>query len=143
MLMDRLKAIFVAIYLIVDVIYVTISMPFYKAVVARIEAPKRRTPSKPKSKGALLLVALASYALMAIGWLIFVADKARDTRSVLGGMAYGALYGLVVYGVFNFTNYVLFSQYTSDVLLRDLAWGVTWGALFTGAYTHFATISKN
>ena len=141
--MDRLKAIFVAIYLIVDVIYVTISMPFYKAVVARIEAPKRRTPSKPKSKGALLLVALASYALMAIGWLIFVADKARDTRSVLGGMAYGALYGLVVYGVFNFTNYVLFSQYTSDVLLRDLAWGVTWGALFTGAYTHFATISKN
>ena len=143
MLMDRLKAIFVAIYLIVDVIYVTISMPFYKAVVARIEGAKGRTPSKPKSRGSLLLVALASYALMAIGWLIFVADKARDTRSVLGGMAYGALYGLVVYGVFNFTNYVLFSQYTSDVLLRDLAWGVTWGALFTGAYTHFATISKN
>jgi len=135
MLMDRLKAIFVAIYLIVDVIYVTLSMPFYKAVVARIEGAKR---PKPKSKGALLLVALASYALMAIGWLIFVADKARYTRSVLGGMAYGALYGLVVYGVFNFTNYVLFSQYTSDVLLRDLAWGVTWGALFTGAYTHFA-----
>jgi len=133
--MDRLKAIFVAIYLIVDVIYVTLSMPFYKAVVARIEGAKR---PKPKSKGALLLVALASYALMAIGWLIFVADKARYTRSVLGGMAYGALYGLVVYGVFNFTNYVLFSQYTSDVLLRDLAWGVTWGALFTGAYTHFA-----
>jgi len=136
--MDRLKAIFVAIYLIVDVIYVTLSMPFYKAVVARVEGAKMPTP---KSKGALLLVALASYALMAIGWLIFVADKARDTRSVLGGMAYGALYGLVVYGVFNFTNYVLFSQYTSDVLLRDLAWGVTWGALFTGAYTHFANAS--
>jgi uncharacterized membrane protein len=129
-----LKATFVAIYLVVDVIYVTLSMPFYKAVVSRIEKRSVASGSKPYKA----LAAIASYALMAIGWLIFVADKARYTRSVLGGMAYGALYGLVVYGVFNFTNYVLFSQYTSDVLLRDLAWGVTWGALFTGAYTHFA-----
>ena len=128
-----LKATFVAIYLVVDVIYVTLSMPFYKAVVSRIEKRSVASGSKPYKA----LAAIASYVLMAIGWLVFVADKARATQSFLGGAAYGALYGLVVYGVFNMTNYVLFEQYAPSVLFRDLAWGVTWGALFTGAYAYY------
>ena len=37
--------------------------------------------------------------------------------------AYGALFGLVVYGVYDFTNYSTLRQWPFVVTLADVAWG--------------------
>lgn len=37
--------------------------------------------------------------------------------------AYGALFGLVVYGVYDFTNYSTLRQWPFVLTLADVAWG--------------------
>ena len=37
---------------------------------------------------------------------------------------YGALFGLVVYGVYDFTNYSTLRQWPFVLTLADVAWGV-------------------
>lgn len=112
------------------------SMPFYNQVAYRIQGP-----SKTKGKN-VILAAIASYALMAIGWLVFVAEKARQAKNGLNAFAIGALYGLVVYGVFNATNFVLFDKWNVDVVSRDVAWGTSWSALFTLGFWYFAAVPQ-
>ncbi len=79
--------------------------------------------------------ALVVYAALGAGIALFVVPRAGDLYSALG---YGALFGLVVYGVYDFTNYSTLAQWPFAVTLVDVAWGtvasaaataVVWGVL--------------
>ena len=43
--------------------------------------------------------------------------------------AYGALFGLVVYGVYDFTNYATLRQWPLVLAFADVAWGVVASAI--------------
>ena len=43
--------------------------------------------------------------------------------------AYGALFGLVVYGVYDFTNYSTLRQWPFVLTLADVAWGAAASAV--------------
>ena len=65
--------------------------------------------------------ALVVYALLGIGIAVFVIPRAP---TVPLAAAYGALLGLVVYGVYDFTNYSTLRQWPFVLTLADAAWGV-------------------
>jgi uncharacterized membrane protein len=65
--------------------------------------------------------ALVVYVLLGSGIALFVMPRALTVSLALG---YGALFGLVVYGVYDFTNYSTLRQYPFALTLVDTAWGV-------------------
>jgi uncharacterized membrane protein len=70
--------------------------------------------------------ALVVYVLLGTGIALFVIPRAP---SVPLAAAYGAVFGLVVYGVYDFTNYSTLRQWSLMLTLTD----VTWGAVASAA----------
>ena len=64
--------------------------------------------------------AVVVYALLGTGIALFVIPHAS---TVPLAAARGALFGLVVYGVYDFTNYSTLQQWPLVLALADVAWG--------------------
>ena len=60
------------------------------------------------------------YVMLGTGVALFVIPRAAGLSSAA---AYGALFGLVVYGVYDFTNYSTLRQWPLALALVDLSWG--------------------
>lgn len=65
--------------------------------------------------------AIVVYILLGTGIALFVIPRAS---TVPLAAAYGALFGLVVYGVYDFTNYSTLRQWPFVLTLADVARGV-------------------
>ena len=74
------------------------------------------------SLAPLWLVAAPVYVLLALGELVFVMPRAAG-GGVLAEMGFGALFGLVVYGVYDLTNWSVLKDYGATVAIVDIAWG--------------------
>jgi len=136
--MNSAALIAVGIYLSVDIAYVILSKDFYQSVVQKIQGK----PSTPRS--SVVLAAFLAYSCMALGFLVLVVPlvtKRMDEGMGImrAALPIGVTYGLVMYGVFNFTLHAMFDNYTLHVILRDLIWGVMWATTST---IIFATIKK-
>lgn len=66
-----------------------------------------------------LLPAVASYALMVVGLQVFVLSRLHRSRRV----ARGALFGAIVYGLYNGTCMSIFADWSPTVAVLDIAWG--------------------
>jgi uncharacterized membrane protein len=64
--------------------------------------------------------AFVVYALLGAGIALFVVPRAA---TVSLAAAYGAVFGLVVYGVYDFTNYSTLREWPFALTLADTAWG--------------------
>jgi uncharacterized membrane protein len=64
--------------------------------------------------------AIVVYLLLGTGIAVFVIPRAETVASAA---AFGALLGLVVYGVYDFTNYATLRQWPFVLTLADAAWG--------------------
>ncbi|MFM8534593.1 MAG: DUF2177 family protein [Acidimicrobiia bacterium] len=64
--------------------------------------------------------ALVVWGLLGTGISLLVIPRAS---TVPEAAAYGALFGLVVYGVYDFTNYSTLRQWPFVLTLADVAWG--------------------
>ena len=64
--------------------------------------------------------AFVVYALLGAGIALFVIPRAA---TISLAAAYGAVFGLVVYGVYDFTNYSTLRQWPFVLTLADTAWG--------------------
>ena len=60
------------------------------------------------------------YALLGAGIALFVIPRAA---TISLAAAYGAVFGLVVYGVYDFTNYSTLREWPFVLTLADTAWG--------------------
>ena len=74
--------------------------------------------------------AFVVYVLLGTGIALFVIPRA-PTVSLAAG--YGALFGLVVYGVYDFTNYSTLRQWPLVLSFADVAWGVAASAACAAA----------
>ena len=70
--------------------------------------------------------AFVVYVLLGTGIALFVLPRAS---TVPLAATYGALFGLVVYGVYDFTNYSTLRQWPFVLTLADVAWGSAASAL--------------
>jgi uncharacterized membrane protein len=88
-----------------------IAKPFYKARMGHLMAERTVWP-------AVGVV----YLLLVAGLVLFVAPLARQ-QSLVRTVAFGASYGLIVYGVYDATNQATLAGWTTTLSLVDACWG--------------------
>jgi uncharacterized membrane protein len=111
-------------FMVLDGIWLGLLMTnFYRdhlAAIARLSSDGRFAPNW----GAALVVYLA----LGTGIALFAVPRASSLPSAA---AFGALFGLVVYAVYDFTNYSTLRQYPFTLTLVDVAWGAFASAVCT------------
>ena len=108
-------------FMLADGVWLGLMMtPFYREQMGPIARLSNGTfaPNWP--------AALVVYVLLGAGLAAFVVPRAEDLASVA---AQGALLGLVVYGVYDFTNLATLRQWPLLLTLVDVAWGTAATAL--------------
>ena len=111
----KLAAIGAVAFMVLDFVWLGLLMKnFYRnqlAPIARL-ADGGIAPNWP--------AAFVVYVLLGAGIALFVIPRASTVSSA---SAFGALFGLVVYGVYDFTNYATLRQWPFVLTLADVAWG--------------------
>jgi uncharacterized membrane protein len=111
----KLAAVGAVAFMVLDGVWLGLLMKnFYReqlAPIARL-ADGGMAPNWP--------AAFVVYALLGAGIALFVIPRAPSVSSAAG---LGALFGLVVYGVYDFTNYSTLRQWPFVLALADTAWG--------------------
>lgn len=105
--------------LILDAIYLSSFSNQYNSMMKTIQ----KSPLKMKP-----LYALVVYVLMILGWKLLIDNKKNVVRN-------SVILGVVIYGVFDFTNLAIFDNYSLKLGLIDMLWG---GLLF-GISAYVAT----
>lgn len=67
--------------------------------------------------------ALATWAVIATGVQLFVLPRASGTGSIPSFMLWGAIFGLIVYAVYDLTNYAVVKNWPLTVTVVDIMWG--------------------
>ena len=105
--------------LILDTIYLSSFSNQHNSMMKTIQ----KSPLKMKPHYALVV-----YVLLIIGWKLLIDNKKNSVRN-------SVILGLVIYGVFDFTNLAIFDNYSLKLGLIDMLWG---GILF-GISAYVAT----
>lgn len=93
--------------LAIDSVYLYLTKSIFGQLVAKIQ----RTALELKIAGAAVV-----YILLAVGLYVFIVEPGKPLWQA-------ALLGLVIYGVYDFTNYAVFKKYELSVALMDMVWG--------------------
>lgn len=115
-------------YLAMDSAYVFASRGTYMRSVAAVAG------SVPKDVLKVAICAIGAYALMALGWSMIVVPAIEKRDRIVSGAKMGALYGLVLYGIFNFTTGAMFDAWSWPIIARDTLWGTSSLAAYTALY---------
>jgi uncharacterized membrane protein len=71
-------------------------------------------------KNIVWVVAILVYILLALGILVFVLKNNLTLNQTIG---LGALFGLIVYSVYDLTNYSVLAKYSLKLTIIDIIWG--------------------
>ncbi|MEX0940485.1 MAG: DUF2177 family protein [Candidatus Babeliales bacterium] len=75
-------------------------------------------------------IALFVWFLLVIGLMVFVLPKVIGI-SVIYQFLYGAFFGLVVYGIYQGTNFAILSSWPLMLVWVDIAWGMIINGIMT------------
>lgn len=75
-------------------------------------------------------VALIVWLLMVIGHFLFVRQAVPGGFILTAG--YGFLYGFVLFGVYELTNYAIFPTWPKEIVIVDIGWGVSANIILAG-----------
>ncbi len=76
------------------------------------------------------LPALIVWALIVIGGIVFALPRTDGT--IISGILWGALYGLILYGVYDLTNLALIKGWPLVITVIDILWGTLLNGLIVG-----------
>lgn len=122
--LTRATLVGILVLLFLDVVWVYVYMtPKYSNMVRSIQG----TVMRPNPVYAFL-----AYFLMVIGFWVFVMDPLRYNLSrnqhikhqdTIQMVARAALFGCILYGVYNMTCAAVFSKWDMGIAARDILWG--------------------
>jgi uncharacterized membrane protein len=99
----------------------------------------RYTKMIPKIQGSTMVLkykfAILAYILMIIGINIFVIPNINNNNILLDSLKFGFIYGIILFGVYDFTVASVLKNWDIKIALIDILWG---GILFF--ITSFLTI---
>lgn len=72
---------------------------------------------------------LFAWILLALGINIFVLPKSNN---LFEAILNGALFGFIVYGIYNGTSYVTLQKYDVNIMFPDLLWGTIVSGAISG-----------
>ncbi|MEC8978374.1 MAG: DUF2177 family protein [Pseudomonadota bacterium] len=67
--------------------------------------------------------ALFVYCMLIGGLLIFASPLVRKDHFILDSLLYGALFGLVTYGIYSGTNVFVIPRWNLWIFVTDIMWG--------------------
>lgn len=67
--------------------------------------------------------ALAAYFLLALAPCVFIFPHVTNSTSLFHFMIQGAALGLVIYGVYEMTNWSILKDWQASMVFTDIAWG--------------------
>jgi uncharacterized membrane protein len=84
-----------------------------------------------------MIPGIICFFVLAFGYTYFILPRIRDEAIVIDSLKYGAVFGLVVYAVYDLTNLSTFGKYETTTAIIDILWGGILGFLVTmlGAFT--------
>ena len=104
-----------AVLLILDIIWIVVFMGRqYSKMVPRIQGGQLKTN---------YTYAVAAYALMIVGLNMYVVPNIRKEHRLVDSLQYGLVFGIVLYGVYDFTTGAVFTNWSLPLALADVAWG--------------------
>ena len=102
-----------SVFLVLDALWISFfALPLYKSTLLSLMADRTQLE--------MLFATAACYGLLLLGLCWFVLPSAQPILN-------GFVLGLVIYGVFALTNYIVFDAWTWQLTLSDGLWG---GALY-------------
>lgn len=63
------------------------------------------------------------YLLIPLGIVIFVLPRVPTAKIFPGAFLWGALYGFILYGVYDMTNYAMLDKWPLRLTFIDIVWG--------------------
>ncbi len=111
-------AIVVPIVLLLDVLWIGVLMKeFYSHELGDL-ARRGAGGLEPRWAAAALV-----YVLIPAGLVLFVGPRVASPVPIWQSFAWGAAFGLVLYGVYDLTNLAILDRWTLRMTLADMAWG--------------------
>ena len=109
-------------FLVLDALWIGLfAKPLYADVLQSLMADRGNLD--------FALGAILAYSMLLLGLFVFVLPSAQP-------VLYGFIFGVVVYGVYGLTNYVVVDAWTWALVLTDWVWG---GVLYA-ATAYFAQV---
>ena len=103
---------------VIDAIWLGfIAAKFYRPRLDTVSRQNTGKPFSPKWSTTILV-----YVILVLGIMIFVLPRV-DGAPFLDVVVAGAWYGLIVYGVYDLTNYSTLKGMSINLVLIDIAWG--------------------
>lgn len=101
--------------LVLDFIWIILYMGNeYKIQIYKIQN------SKPVFR---LHYAIFAYLLMIIGLNLFVLPNIRKNNKFRDSLKYGFIFGIIIYGIYDFTCATIFKNWNMKLALIDIFWG--------------------
>jgi len=105
----------VIILLVLDILWITFFMnKKYQTQIKNIQGTEMNVN---------IMMALIAYTLMVFGLIVFVLPNIRKGHELTDSLMYGFLFGIIVYGVYDFTNHALFKGWDTKLAFIDILWG--------------------
>lgn len=109
------------ILLVIDIVWITLFIGrLFGTMVLQIQ----KTPMQLNPFGGLI-----AYLLLIIGVYQFGVKNIDPERPFISSIMNGGLFGLVSYGLFDFTNMAIFKDYNLSVAIIDTLWGGVIGTI--------------
>jgi uncharacterized membrane protein len=104
--------------LVIDLLWLGVLMKsFYQTEVGAL-ARRLDGALSPRWPAAVMV-----YVLIPAGLVLFVRPAMGSDATLLQALGWGALFGLVLYGVYDFTNRSILDHWPLRLTLVDVAWG--------------------
>ncbi len=86
----------------------------YKKMIRKIQGSDMRVNT---------IYAILSYALMIIGLNVFVIPNINKDNLLFDSLKYGFLFGIILYGVYDFTIGAVLKDWNLNLAIVDVLWG--------------------
>ena len=75
--------------------------------------------------------AVIVYLLIPLGIILFALPHVSDEQLIGSSLLWGFLYGIVLYGVYDLTNYSVLAKWPLKLTVVDILWGGVLNAVMT------------
>jgi uncharacterized membrane protein len=115
----------IKLYLLVLVIFLAIDLTWLGVLMAKFYKAELG-PLARRSGEAMAPVwwaAFLVYVLIPLGIVLFVLPRVSPESLAASALGWGFVYGIILYGVYDLTNYSLIDRWPWRMTLVDMAWG--------------------